>query len=159
MTDRAGRIRAYFADCSHADAAAIGMHFTVDAVIYDTNVPPVRGRDAIGRFWVRVREKWGGAEWHVDAVLEDGDRAAIEWTMTGRTPVQAASAEAVGAGAGTGASEVGRAFAVRGAEWYRFEGGLIAEIRQYWTFDPASPGSQLRGFPYAGEDARTGGSE
>ncbi len=124
------RIRAYFDACTHGDGASIGAHFTADATIYDTNVPPVRGRDAIGRFWVRVREKWGGAAWHVDAVLANGDRAAIEWTMTGH---DAAS---------------NSAFAVRGAEWYRFDGGLIAEIRQYWTFNARAPGSQLLGYTY-----------
>ena len=29
----------------------------------------------------------------------------------------------------------GRAFMFRGSEHYRLDGGLIAEIRQYWTFD------------------------
>jgi ketosteroid isomerase-like protein len=129
-TDPEARIRAYFADCGHGDAAAIAAHFTDGAVIYDTNVPPVRGSEAIGRFWVRVREKWGGATWQVDAVLVDGERAAIEWTMHGRQPAG------------------GEPFAVRGAEWYRFEAGRIAEIRQYWTFDPASPGTGLVGYPY-----------
>ncbi len=123
------RIRAYFTDCSQGDAAAIAAHFTEAAVIYDTNVPPVQGREAIGRFWVRVREKWGGAAWQVKAVLATGEHAAIEWTMTGRQRVS------------------GVPFAVHGAEWYRFEGGRIAEIRQYWTFDPRAPGSGLLGYP------------
>ena len=124
------RIRAYFDACTHGDATAIGAHFTDDATIYDTNVPPVRGREAIGRFWVRVRAKWGGAAWYVDAVLAEGDRASIEWTMTGRDATS------------------GDTFAVRGAEWYRFEGGLVAEIRQYWTFVANAPGSQLLGYTY-----------
>lgn len=130
VVDAPQRIAAYFDACTHGDAAAIAAHFTADAVIFDTNVPPVRGRDAIGRFWVRVRDKWGGAAWQVDAVVAEGDRAAIEWTMTGRVVATDAP------------------FAVRGAEWYRFEDGLIAEIRQYWTFDPAAPGSELVGYPY-----------
>ena len=129
------RIRAYFDACTHGDAAAIGGHFTPDATIYDTNVPPVQGREAIGRFWVRVREKWGGAVWQVDAVLAASDRAAIEWTMTGRDPA------------------TGNAFNVHGAEWYRFADGLIAELRQYWTFDATAPGSQLLGYAY-GDAAR-----
>ncbi len=129
-SDLEARIRAYFAACGQGDAAAIAAHFTDDAVIYDTNVPPVRGSAAIGQFWVRVREKWGGARWQVDAVLAEGERAAIEWTMTGRHPAR------------------GERFAVHGAEWYRFEDGRIAEIRQYWTFDPAAPGTGLVGYPY-----------
>ena len=58
-----------------------------------------------------------------------GDRAAIEWSVTGTHP------------------ERGR-FCVRGSEHYRMSGDRIAEIRQYWTFDPAAPGAALHGFPY-----------
>lgn len=54
------------------------------------------------------------------------DEAAIEWTMLAD-------------------GERGERVAMRGAEWYRFEGGRIAEIRAY--FDPAPTGG-LNGFPY-----------
>ncbi|MPY92028.1 MAG: hypothetical protein GEV08_02890 [Acidimicrobiia bacterium] len=112
----AERIRAYFADCTSGSAADIARHFTEDAVIYDTNVRPVRGATAIGSFWVGVRERWRGAAWSVESVVADGDAAAIEWAMTG-------------------SDADGRPFTVRGSEHYAFAGGRIAEIRQYWTFD------------------------
>lgn len=99
-------------------------------MIYDTNLAPARGAGAIGDLWVLVREKWGGARWEVDSCVEsaDGSAAAIEWSMYG--------------------SEHGRPFVFRGSEHYRFEGGLIDEIRQYWTFDPERLDTGLR--EYAG---------
>jgi hypothetical protein len=87
--------------------------------------------EAIGAFWERIRAKWSGAAWHVDTVVEDGSRVAIEWTMTGTTE--------------------GGPFAVRGSEHYELAGDRISRIRQYWTFDPARPGSQLVGYPYDGD--------
>jgi hypothetical protein len=115
--DAEARIRAYFAACTHGAAEDIAAHFTPGATIYDTNHRPVRGSGTIGGFWVQVRERWGGAAWFLDTCVAAGDAAAIEWTMTGEQP---------------------RRFVVRGSEHYRFEGDdhRIAEIRQYWTFDP-----------------------
>lgn len=122
-------IRSYFAACTAGDSAAVAAHFTTDATIYDTNHAPVRGRDAIGAFWARVHDRWGAARWTLDSAIVEGDSAAIEWSMHG--------------------THEGRAFVVRGSEHYRFADGLIAEIRQYWTFDPDAPGSELVGYDYA----------
>jgi ketosteroid isomerase-like protein len=128
----AERIRAYFAACTSGSAADIAAHFTEDAVIYDTNVRPVRGAAAIGPFWVGVRERWQGAAWAVESVVAEGEAAAIEWAMTGTSPA-------------------GRPFVVRGSEHYRFApppDGRISEIRQYWTFDRDHLDTSLVGFPY-----------
>lgn len=107
--------------------------FTADAVIYDTNHAPVTGRETIGRFWAKIAAKWSGATWEVHTYLGDDEHAATEWSMHGQYG--------------------GRPFTVRGSEHYDFVDGRIAQIRQYWTFDPASPGSELIGFPYD-EDPR-----
>ena len=128
MTHR-DRIEAYFRACSEGSAADIASHFTRDAVVFDTNHAPVRGAESIGEFWVGVRDRWSGAAWSVDTCIDDGDAAAIEWTMTGVA--------------------ARRPFAVRGSEHYRFEGGRIAEIRQYWTFDRDELDTALVDFPYA----------
>jgi iron complex transport system ATP-binding protein len=125
-------VLSYFAACTTGPASAIAEHFTDDSVIYDTNHPPVHTAAGIGAFWERIRAKWRGARWHVDSVVEDGDRVAIEWTMTG--------------------SHSGRPFAVRGSEHYEFAGRRIAQIRQYWTFDPAQPGSALVGYDYDADE-------
>ena len=122
----------YFAACTNGSAEEIAAHFTPDAVIYDTNHPPVRSAAAIGAFWNRIRAKWRGAAWHVDTLVQDAGSVAIEWTMTGAAP--------------------GGPFAVRGSEHYEFSGSRIAQIRQYWTFDPAAPGSALVGYDYGNDD-------
>ena len=142
------RIERYFEACSEGTADEIGSHFTVDAAIYDTNIRPIIGRDTIGEMWVKVRERWQGARWHVDTFVGDIDGAAIEWSMTGTDPTS------------------GRAFVFRGSEHYIFDDAtsavtpfadtapqscLIAEIRQYWTFDPDQLDTGLLGFAYPGE--------
>jgi hypothetical protein len=122
------RIEAYFAACGSGDPARIAEHFAPNAVIYDTNHPPVRGAVTIGSFWSSVRSRWGGATWRVDRYLGAGDEAAIEWTMHAPLP---------------------RPFTVRGSEWYRFDdSGRITEIRQYWTFDREHLDTELVEFPY-----------
>lgn len=120
----------YFERCSSGPPQDIAACFTPEAAVYDTNIAPVRGAEAIGRFWVAVRERWGGARWELDTVLAYGDDAACEWTMHGTTPAD------------------GRPFVFRGSDHYGFEGELIAEVRQYWTFDPDHPNPGLDGFPY-----------
>ena len=126
------RITAYFDACTHGTAADIAAHFTVDAVVYDTNLEPFRGAEAIGAGWVRIRDHWQGARWTVDSVVSEGDAAAIEWSMAGTDPRD------------------GEPFVFRGSEHYRFDGDLIAEIRQYWTFDPDTLDTGLRNYPYPG---------
>lgn len=148
--DIEARITGYFDACTSGNAAAVAGHFTDDAVVYDTNHAPVRGAATIGRFWSRIASKWQGASWHCERLVTDGDTAAIEWKMSGTT-----SASRGGAGSAV-------PFAVRGSEHYDFgprdEGGerLIAEIRQYWTFDAEHPSSELVDYPY-GEPDRLGG--
>ena len=129
MAELGDRVRRYFEACSDGDAAAIASHFSDEAVIFDTNLRPVRGAVAIGAFWVKVRERWDGARWSVDTLVEQADAVAIEWTMTG--------------------SKDGRSFAVHGSEHYRFDRGLIERINQYWTFDPERLDTGLVDFPYA----------
>jgi len=122
------RIEAYFTACGTGDADRVAEHFTEDAVIYDTNHPPVRSAAAIGTFWSGVQARWGGATWVVDRCIGAGDEAAIEWTMRAPLP---------------------RPFTMRGSEWYRFDAdGRIAEIRQYWTFDRTRLDTALVDYPY-----------
>lgn len=122
------RITSYFASCCEGSAEEISAHFTTDAVIYDTNHAPVQGADAIGVFWDGIRAQWEGAVWAVDSVVSDGETAAIEWHMRG-------------------VADHGP-FVFRGSEHYAFDDGLIAEIRQYWTFDRTAADTGLQGYPY-----------
>lgn len=124
------RIIQYFVMCSQGTARDIASHFTVDAVIFDTNVRPIHGAEAIGAMWVKVRERWDGARWSVDSCIADGANAAIEWSMTGTDPKN------------------NEPFTFRGSEHYRFADSLIDEIRQYWTFDPTELDTGLIGYDY-----------
>jgi len=126
--DRPARIRAYFESCNSGDSAEVAAHFAPDAVIYDTNHKPVRSAAGIGEFWDGIRAQWQGAVWGVDSVVTDGETAAIEWHMRGTGP--------------------NGDFVFRGSEHYAFESDLIAEIRQYWTFDTTRPDTGLRDYPY-----------
>ena len=128
MLSPSERIQVYFEACNTGGGAKIAENFTPDAVVYDTNHAPIVGRDVIGGFFEKIVGKWSGAQWTVDALVDDGTAAAIEWSMTG--------------------NDNGRPFVFRGSEHYSFEHGLIKEIRQYWTFDPSNPGSELQGFDY-----------
>ena len=132
-------IRAYFESCNTGTPEEIAAHFTEQAVIYDTNHGPVRTAAGIGLFWQKIRAQWQGAVWTVDRVVSDGDTAAIEWNMAGE-------------------GDRGR-FVFRGSEHYGFEGPLIAEIRQYWTFDQSKSDTGLVGYPYAEPNAVLGTSD
>lgn len=127
-SDRVERITRYFDHCGTGTPEQIAAHFTPDAVIWDTNHAPVRTAAGIGAFWDRIRRQWEGATWTVDRVVSDGETAAIEWTMSGVGP------------AGP--------FRFRGSEHYDFDGDLIAEIRQYWTFDRDRLDTGLVDYPY-----------
>ena len=131
VTDLERIVRDYNAACSHGTVEQIVEHVAPDAVIYDVNHPPVVGREAIGRFWDRIRTKWHGATWDVGLVLADAGRGAVaaEWTMHGVT-------------------DDGAPFAFHGVDLYAFAGELITEIRQYWRFDADRSGSGLVGYDY-----------
>lgn len=125
---RGDLIRRYFESCNNGDANQIASHFSENATIFDTNHAPVVGALAIGDFWDAIRAQWQGATWVVDSVVADGETAAIEWHMAGATD--------------------DGPFVFRGSEHYTFDGNLIAEIRQYWTFDRSRKDTGLRGYSY-----------
>ena len=131
VTDLERIVRDYNAACSSGTVEQIIAFVADEAVIYDLNHPPVVGREAIGRFWDRIRTKWGGATWDVGLVIVDADQGVVaaEWTMHG-----------------TGAD--GAPFAFHGVDLYAFAGPLITEIRQYWRFDADRLASGLVGYDY-----------
>lgn len=125
-------VEKYFQACTQGDADAIAASFCRDAVVYDTNHRPIVGAAAIGRFYVKVREQWAGASWHVDTYVGEGTAAAAEWTML--------------------VPGAGNPCAVRGSEHYEFRDGRIQQIRQYWTYDADRVATGLRDYPYAEDD-------
>ena len=126
-------IRCYYAACNAADRAAMRATFCDDVVHYFTHHAPVRGADALAEHWARMQPRIGG-HWTLDHGIAQGAEAVIEWTLRWSSP--------------GGAPEL-----MRGAEWYRFRGHRIAEIRAYYL-NPHAPYTrrdfELDGFDYAG---------
>jgi ketosteroid isomerase-like protein len=121
-------VREYFAACGQGDADRVAGCFTPDAVLYDTNHPPVVGAEAIGRFWANVASRWGGAQWEVDTLLEAPNATALEWSMHGERR--------------------GRTFTAHGSDHYTLRDGQISEVRQYWVLDRDCSDTGLIGYPY-----------
>ena len=113
----------------------MASRFTEDAVIYDTNHAPIISAENMGNFWVPFTLN-GPA---IGGGTHRGrrDLAAIEWRMDGE--------------------HQGNKFEVRGSDTIGSR-SLIAEIRQYWTFDASSPGSGLIDYPY-GDSNRLGSDD
>lgn len=127
-------IRRYFDACNAASYPGLVDCFTPEAVHYfPSGLPgvPWRGADTIARKWIWCVETLG-SQWTIERILISHDKpeAMIEWTHWKNK-------------SGT---------ALRGAEWYIFEGGKISEIRAYYAspVDKGTPVNELVDFDYAG---------
>jgi ketosteroid isomerase-like protein len=124
-------IEAYYDACNNGDADALAAMFSEDVVHYflEPNLAPapVRGRNHLANYWRKVQRSIDG-HWVVDHCLSGETEAVIEWTLFWTPP------------------ETGERVATRGAEWYVFDRGLIAEVRAYYRQEAAT--SELAGFPY-----------
>jgi ketosteroid isomerase-like protein len=129
-------VRSYYEALNTGDADLVASHFTDDAVHYYTRLGPHEGAEAIGG-----NAKWGvdeaDGQWFVESAIEDGESAAIEWTMTWRDP------------------ESGEKRLNRGAEFFRFRDGKICEVRAYHHGDRKNPQGDLLGFDHAGRGYTT----
>jgi ketosteroid isomerase-like protein len=124
-------VRSYYEALNTGDADAVARHFTDDATHYYTRLGPHEGGRTIAdyaAFGVSQIE----ARWSIEDAISDGERVAIEWTMTWRHP------------------ESGERRIDRGTEWFEFRDGLIAEIRAYHHGGPKNPSGDLLGFDHAG---------
>lgn len=123
----------YYDACNAGDVAALEACFTDDVIHWflapNLAPAPVAGRSHLANYWRKVQARFAG-RWVVDRVLTDGDEAVIEWTLFWTPP------------------DTGVRVATRGAEWYVFRDGLIAEIRAYYRQEPGTS-SELDSFPYA----------
>ena len=127
-------VRRYYEGCNRADEALMMSTFDPQVVHYFTHHVPVRGAAALARYWSGMQPKIAG-HWSLDHGITCGREAVIEWTLRWTPPGEK------------------RALLMRGAEWYLFRGGLIAEIRAYYA-NPRSPlpshdDFELLEFPYA----------
>jgi ketosteroid isomerase-like protein len=124
-------IAQYYDACSTGDTDGVIATTTSDVVHYflspNPGAAPVRGGEHLGRYWRKVHRMIRPL-WVVDHGVVQGNEAVIEWSMYW-TPK------------GHDARVV-----TRGAEWFAFRDGRIAEIRSYYrqeSFD-----TELDGFAY-----------
>jgi ketosteroid isomerase-like protein len=122
-------IRSYYESLNSGDAEAVAAHFTEDAVHYYTRLGPHEGAATIGEYAAFAVANIEG-RWHLENAIEEGDQAAIEWTMTWRHP------------------ESGEARLDRGTEWFLMREGKIAEVRAYHHGGPKNPQGDLLGFDH-----------
>jgi ketosteroid isomerase-like protein len=124
-------IRSYYEALNTGDADLVASHFVEDAVHYYTRLGPHEGAEAIGENTRWAVESIDG-QWFIESGIEQGDEACIEWSMTWRDP------------------KSGERRVNRGAEFFRFREGKIAEIRAYHHGDRKNPQGDLLGFDHAG---------
>ncbi len=124
-------IHTYYEGCSTGDVALIKSTLTLDVTHYFTAHEPIRGAETLADFWRGLNAGDRRTVWTVDHGIVSGDEAVIEWTMIT-----------------TFLDERPREL-LRGAEWYQFREGRIAEIRAYYLWTPDQRESELIGFPYA----------
>jgi ketosteroid isomerase-like protein len=129
------RVRAYYEALNSGDAAAVSSHFTDDAVHYYTRLGPHEGAKTIGDY-AALGVATIDAQWYVESLIEQGDRVAIEWTMTWRDPQ-------------SGAKRLDR-----GGEFFLIRDGKIAEVRAYHHGGKKNPQGDLLGFDHAGRGYR-----
>ena len=125
-------IARYYDACSSGDTEGVLATTTSDVVHYflapNPGSTPVRGGEHLGRYWRKVHAMID-AVWVVDHGIVQGHEAVIEWSMFW-TP-----------------QGRGGRVATRGAEWFTFRDGHIAEIRSYYRQEPFD--TELEGFAYA----------
>jgi ketosteroid isomerase-like protein len=124
-------VRSYYEALNTGDPDRVAEHFTEDAVHYYTRLGPHEGGRTIGEHTKWAVENLEG-RWVLENGIDDGEQAAIEWTMTWRDP------------------KSGERRLDRGAEWFRFRDGKICEVRAYHHSDEKNRSGDLLGFDHAG---------
>jgi hypothetical protein len=124
-------IRTYYLGCNTGDLELMKSTFTPDVTHYFTDHAPVSGADTLANYWAGFNTQERSAVWTVDRFMAADDEAVIEWTMLY-----------------TSLNELRKGI-LRGAEWYQFREGKIAEIRAYFLWTPERMVNELVGFPYS----------
>jgi ketosteroid isomerase-like protein len=129
-------VRSYYEALSSGDADRVADHFTDDATHYYTRLGPHEGGRTIAEYSAWAVENIEG-RWFFENGIDDGEQAAIEWTMTWRDP------------------KSGEPRLDRGAEFFAFRDGKISEVRAYHHGGPKNPSGDLLGFDHAGRGYTT----
>lgn len=138
-------VRRYYEACTAGDLD--GLHATLhEEVVHWFLAPnvgsaPVRGRAHLARYWRKVARMLD-ARWVVESAVSQGEETVIEWSMWWRPQGAAPDAPRI---------------VTRGAEFFRFRDGLIAEIRSYYQQRPET--TELDGFDHAGRGWSVPGRE
>jgi ketosteroid isomerase-like protein len=132
MGARLDHVRSYYEALNTGDGDAVAAHFTPDAIHYYTRREPQHGARAIADNAALGVERLN-ARWTLEHAVEGEDEVAIEWSMAFNHPRD------------------GRRLLDRGAEFLRFEGDLIREVRAYYN----ERGGDLSGFDHAGRGHTT----
>lgn len=129
--ERLALVTRYYDACSNGDVDTMIECFDPGVVHYflapNVGSRAVEGAEHLARYWRKVAARID-AVWVVDRCVVEGDEAVIEWTLFWAPD------------GGTA-----RVF-TRGAEWFTFSDGRIAEIRSYYQQLPEDTG--LDGYPY-----------
>jgi ketosteroid isomerase-like protein len=129
-------VRSYYEALNSGDADRVADHFTDDAVHYYTRRDPHRGAREIAEHAAWAVEHIEG-RWILENGIDDGVQACIEWTMTWRDP------------------RSGERRLDRGAEWFSFLDGKIAEVRAYFHSNERNRSGDLLGFDHSGRGHTT----
>ena len=139
-------VRRYYEACTAGDLDGLRAVLHPDVVHYflapNVGSAPVRGREHLARYWRKVTRMLA-ARWVVESAISQGPQTVIEWSMWWRP-------------AGPGDPAAPR-IVTRGAEFFRFEDGLIAEIRSY--YQQRHETTELDGFDHAGRGWSVQGRE
>lgn len=123
-------IRKYYDGCNRGDIDQMMSTFTPDVTHYFVEEPPVHGARELASKWVWFNQEGRVARWTVDHGIAQADEAVIEWTLVFTRPARSPPT-----------------IIERGAEWYLFKEGRIAEIRAY-ELVPGDHKRELDGYPY-----------
>jgi ketosteroid isomerase-like protein len=134
-SDLLEHVQGYYDALSRGNADEVASYFTDDATHYYTRLGPHHGREIADNAALGVEHL--DAQWILEHGIDDGNEAVIEWTMVWTDP------------------KSGKRRLDRGTEWFRFEGGKIAEVRAYHHSDEKNRQGNLLGFDHAGRGYTT----
>lgn len=124
-------VRRYYAACNAADVDAISDALADDFTHYFL-APNLGSRPRVGSKALAATTaksvRLVGSQWTIDRYIEQGDRAAIEYTMTWTPP------------------DTGLATSMRASEWFVVDGERLSEARSYHQVTATA--SELDGFDY-----------
>ena len=120
----AEHVRSFYAALDAGDAADAAAHLAKDATDHRPDGGRVTGAAAIAAERLD-RESTPDSGWSIDAMIADGERVAVQCTVSWRDP------------------DTGDREAERDSEWLTLRDGLIAEIRTYRGGDDEDDGPAL----------------